>query len=539
MKNFLLSLSSKIFFLLILLTQFTPSQQNYTILFVSEAILLTVSFRFLFPPILRWTLGTFLLIGHIIQVVNFYETGRLIEVLTILNLPAANTSIALEVLIKLMAIGIGYFLLWIPDLLNKTQIEYRSKFYLIIPIGVVLYCDYFFTLPAYSSFKTLKTAYRNMNYVPIRNDGVDFYRENIVINHNSNFRRHTFSTNNPNIILIFAEGTSELVLSKKLTPNTIHFLNSSIRFSNYFNHTAATFRGIRGQMISGYQYLGGYYPNKVGVGQMSQSEIKSKFSGYVESLPSILAQHGYRTVFCSPHSRKEQLAEMLKATGFEETYGFEDFRTSKQDLSDREQYERTFQILQEHVKSDRPIFLSIYLVGTHHGMDSPDIKYGNGANSYLNKFHNQDIWFGQFMNKLSTSGLLKDTIVVWTTDHATYPTSDFNSTFQVSRNYFIDKIPLGIYYQGVEPVVINAKNRNSLSLAPTLLDILGIHRQSNHFLGRSLFSDEESPFNRISNIGNKFYLLDDGVVVEKTRKEMPRDIVRLVNRYYGFSSSSY
>lgn len=535
MRNFLFFLFSKIIFLLVLLP---PPQQNYTVLFVSEIILLAGSFRF-FPRLLRWTLGTFLLIGHIFQVVNFYETGRLIEVLTILNLPAANTSIAPEVLMKLMAVGIVYFLLWIPDLANKKQIVYRSKFFLITLVGAVLYSDYFFTLPTYSSFKTLKSAYRNMNYTPIQNDGVDFLRQTVVTTHNSDFFHHTFSAKNPNVILIFAEGTSELVLSKELTPNTIRFLNSSIRFSNYFNHTAATFRGIRGQMISGYQYLGGYYPNKVGVGQMSRSEIQSKFSGYVESLPSILAQHGYRTVFCSPHSRKEQLAEMLQATGFEETFGFEDFKTSKQDLTDREQYEQIFQILQEHDKHDRPIFLSAYLVGTHHGMDSTDIKYRSGANSYLNKFHNQDIWFGQFMNKMSASGLLRETIVVWTTDHATYPTSDFNSTFQVSKNYFIDKIPLGIYYPGVEPVVIDAQNRNSLSLAPTLLDILGIHQQSNHFLGRSLFSDEESAFNRISNIGNKFYLLDNGVVVEKGKKEMPRNIIRLVNRYYGFSSSSY
>ena len=135
--------------------------------------------------------------------------------------------------------------------------------------------------------------------------------------------------------------------------------------------------------------------------------------------------------------------------------------------------------------------------------------------------------------------MLDDTVVIWTTDHATYPTPEFNSTFQVSKKYFVDRIPLGIYYQNMTPAVIDAKNRNSLSLAPTILDIVGIRHHRNHFLGRSLFSDEESPFIRISNIGSDFYLLENGVVTEKPQKEMPSDIIRSVNRYNGFSSSLF
>lgn len=541
MKNFFFSLCSKIVFLLILLEQSeSVLQRNYQVLFLGEAVLLTISF-FLFPRLLRWTLGTVLLVAHVLQFVNLFETGRLVEVLTILNLPAATISIAPTVLAKLSAVGITYSLLWIPDLMNETKIEFRSKVGLITLIGAILYSNYLLTLPTYSFFKVVKAAYRNMSHIPQWNDGTEFLRQNVVTTHNDYIHHYTFLVKKPNVVLLFAEGTSEVVLNEKLTPNTVRFLNKSIRFSNYFNHTAATFRGIRGQMISGYQYLGGYYKNQVGVGQMSQSEINSHFRDRVESLPSILEEHGYRTVFCSPHSRNEQLAVMLKATGFKETYGFEEFGLSKRELNDREQYEHILQVLQEHDKrkDDRPIFLSAYIVGTHHGMDSNEVKYGTGENSYLNKFHNQDVWFGRFMNELSTSGLLKETIVVWTTDHATYPTSKFNSTFHVSKNYFVDKIPLGIYYPGVKPVVIDAKNRNSLSLTPTLLDILGIRKQQNHFLGRSLFSDEESPFNRISNIGNNFYSLENGVITEKSEREMPRDLIRSVNRYYGFSSSAF
>lgn len=505
---------------------------------IGEAVFLSVLFFFL-PRMLRWIIGTPLLIAHVLQVVNVFETGRFVEALTLLNLPAAENVIAPAALAKLTAVGVAYLALWAPDFLSKPKIELRSKVGLVALVGVLLYGDYIFTFPAYSFFKTAKGAYRNMNYVPEANDGTEFLREDVVTTHNDDIHRYTFAVKKPNVVLLFAEGTSELVLSEELTPNTLRFLNRSIRFKNYFNHTAATFRGIRGQMISGYQFIGGYYRNRTGVGQMTQSELESHFRNRVESLPTILAEHGYETAFCSPHSRNEHLAEMLKATGFEKTYGSEEFGVKDRSLSDKEQYARILQVLSEHDKADRPLFLSAYILGTHHGMDSIDAKFGDGKNTYLNKFHNQDVWFGRFMEEMATRSLLKDTVVVWTTDHATYPTPEFNSTFRVSKNYFVDRIPLGIYYDGVEPAVIDAKSRNSLSLAPTLLDMLGIRHQRNHFLGRSLFSDEESPFNRISNIGNNFYLLENGVVTEKTAGETAHDIVRLVNRYNGFSSSGY
>ena len=537
MKKLLILLFVKIAFLLATLSlKEVPLPQQALLL--SEAAFLAISFCF-FPRMLRWTLGTVLVVFHVLQFVNIFETGTLIHELTILNLPAAENDIAPSVLAKLAAAGIIYLMLWLPDLFAETRIQIKKKTALIAVVAASLYGNYLFSLPAYSFFKTLKSAYRNITFIPERNDGTDFLREDIVTSHNDDYRRFTFAVEKPNVVLLFAEGTSELVLSEKLTPNTMRFLNQSIRFTNYFNHTAATFRGIRGQMISGYQFVGGYYQNRTGVGQMTQAEIEQAFRDRVESLPMILAEHGYETIFCSPHSHKEHLAEMLKSTGFEKAYGSEEFGVTDRALSDKEQYERILQVFSQHRSDDRPLFLSAYIYGTHHGMDSEDIKYCDGSNSYLNKFHNQDVWFGRFLTELEKRGMLDDTVVIWTTDHATYPTPEFNSTFQVSKKYFVDRIPLGIYYQNMTPAVIDAKNRNSLSLAPTILDIVGIRHHRNHFLGRSLFSDEESPFIRISNIGSDFYLLENGVVTEKPQKEMPSDIIRSVNRYNGFSSSLF
>ena len=71
-----------------------------------------------------------------------------------------------------------------------------------------------------------------------------------------------YSEKFPNIILIFMEGTSSRLLENynpktSYTPNILDFANNSLTVDNYFNHTAATFRGIHGQLASCYPSMGG------------------------------------------------------------------------------------------------------------------------------------------------------------------------------------------------------------------------------------------------------------------------------------------
>ena len=69
----------------------------------------------------------------------------------------------------------------------------------------------------------------------------------------------------PNIIIIFTEGfsarTSSIYNEKfdKLTPNLEDFSKnkSSMLIDNYYSHTAATYRGLHGQLCSIYPTYGG------------------------------------------------------------------------------------------------------------------------------------------------------------------------------------------------------------------------------------------------------------------------------------------
>ena len=95
------------------------------------------------------------------------------------------------------------------------------------------------------------------------------------------------------------------------------------------------------------------------------------------------------------------------------------------------------------------------------------------------------------MKKFEKSELAEDTIIIFTTDHATYQDDSFVKAFpDWFRAYtFCDEIPLWIYYKGITTEIIDVKGRNTLGLAPTILDYLDISAP-NYFLGRSLFVPE-------------------------------------------------
>ena len=85
---------------------------------------------------------------------------------------------------------------------------------------------------------------------------------------------------NPNVILIMTEGLSQEIIDddRDICPNISWLEDNSIYFSNYFNHTFATYRGIIGQLYSGYQ-------------------LKNYDTNNLVSIQSILADQGYNTTF--------------------------------------------------------------------------------------------------------------------------------------------------------------------------------------------------------------------------------------------------
>ncbi|MDY3115502.1 MAG: sulfatase-like hydrolase/transferase [Sutterella sp.] len=445
---------------------------------------------------------------HTLQLTNLLMTGNFVVATTLENLSTAP--VVGNTVYYAFGVGFGYLLLWIPTLFLPSC----SK--KVLPISLILLCCLLLikSLPTHRLAMTAKEAWDTIMFVANHKKEI-----------NEKFLRKDFqaSTRNPydlyckdcNVIIIFAEGTSKRVISEELTPNTLRFASESIQFANYFNHQAATFRGIRGSLCSSFSLKGGFYQTNDGLGQMEEKDIYKQYKGLLESLPSILNEHGYHTHFLSPHDRNDRLAALMSTIGFQTTSiaQVSPFET------DRETYERLFNQAVDLRKKNKPFLLTTYIVGTHHGLDSPDIKFGDGSNPYLNKFHNQDFWFGKFLEKFNSSDLAKNTLLIFTTDHATYPTPEYQKVFHTSCSVFHDQIPLYFYKKGIEPDTVDAHFRTSLALTPTVLDLLRITEVKNHFLANSLFS-EPTQWERYAAQGMPtFHVDDDGVVRENHSPE--------------------
>ena len=351
---------------------------SFAFLFTFEAFFLLLLNGRLKNEWFRFLLLYPLIFVQAAQLCSVFVTGRYIEPLTLWNLSSAS-SVGVETQVKLTFVAVLFLAVSLPP--HRFRIQKVRTFAWIMAIwGAGELC--FDNFPLRAAAATVGQVYNQLAYNPAYDDGSRFYRKNVVEEGKSLWQNEM--TKNKNVILIFAEGMSSEVISEKLTPHTFELRDRSVSFENYYNHTAATFRGIRGQLISGFQLLGGSYGGQ-GIAEINKKAVDEHFKGRTESLPLILRKNGYQTVFLSPHPESDNFQTFVKGIGFDEVIGSK----TAQNWSDRRLYENLFAEAQRLAERKRPFFLATYVLGTHVGLDSPDVKYDDGKNSFLNKFYNQ------------------------------------------------------------------------------------------------------------------------------------------------------
>lgn len=295
----------------------------------------------------------------------------------------------------------------------------------------------------------------------------------------------------PNIVVIWAEGMSQETIDgniSDLMPNVKAFQEESLSFTNYYNHTAATVRGLRGQMTSGYQY--------------SDHDVSPEavLNSPLISIQGILGQHDYSTTFINPEPTNMYFTSFLESLGYDQLLAK---KLKNRDATDEEMFELMLKTVD---KKQDPFFIGMYTFGTHHGHDSDEIKYGDGSDEVLNRWANFDYAFGEFYEQFKESDAFDDTILILTTDHASYPSPEYQTALKSSQQTFISEIPLIISYNGVPQEQIDANGRNSLTLTPTILDLIDMEDEKNYFLGTSLFNEHSiTPYEHLSVMGEAYY----------------------------------
>lgn len=284
-------------------------------------------------------------------------------------------------------------------------------------------------------------------------------------------------------------------------------MEKSLRFENYYNHTAPTYRGLIGQLYSGYQ-------------------LENNDTNKLVSLQSVLKNTGYSTYFVNVETENEEFTTYLNSMGFDEVLSF----LVGQENSGKE-FEYLYDKAIELNQTNKPFLLSIYNVETHIGWDNSEHCYKNCKNSLYNKFYNFDYYYGEFMKKFEESEFFDNTIVIFTTDHATYDDKDFYAAYPNYSRYFsfLDEVPFFIYHKGVKKRVIDANGRNSLDLVPTILDYIDVS-DINCFLGDSLFSSEnKSKYNYYYFAPGCYYTSVNATVSDmdtKKKEEFEEDLIK-------------
>lgn len=323
----------------------------------------------------------------------------------------------------------------------------------------------------HTEYKNYQDMIREVNSMP--SNAEEFYKSQI----DNYIRKPETLAQKPNIVVIFIEGLSENIVTdeRNIMPNLRSFKEEALHFDNYYNHTFATLRGLIGQLYSGYQ--------------LNNFDTNSLFS-----MQYLLKMQGYQTTFINTEPENTEFINYLESLGFDEvTTDMNLIDTETSYIQDKEAYQLLTDTIESQYSTKIPFFTVIYTFGTHMTFDSPDEQFGNGNNILLNRFYNQDFQFSLFLERFKESELFHDTILIVTTDHATYTDDDFLSAFP---NYNrespeLDKIPFYIYHAGIELEAIDVEGRNSLDFAPTVLDYLDISAP-NYFLGNSLFAPKNA-----------------------------------------------
>ena len=303
-----------------------------------------------------------------------------------------------------------------------------------------------------------------------------------------------------NIIIFFAEGISARLvqpysyLFPGLTPNIEKFARSTIKVNNYFSHTYATYRGLGGQLCS-------IYP----VGRL-YAEVNYYCLGHA------LKEQGYATRFMvSQRLDKTDLDQVADKSGIQEVDGVRNLLKLSTDsqnyqnaniVPDRVLIDGLIKRLEGRKNDGQPFMIGLYNFETHTGvklLEEPESYYGSleepiQPNYVLDTFHNFDREFGRFWSYFKGSQWFENTIVILTTDHATFPSKDFIELMQNAgaKGYapiFVDRIPFLIYHPDIkEQIELDAATATSLNFAPSVLNLLEIKSVKAPFLGESIFS---------------------------------------------------
>lgn len=305
-----------------------------------------------------------------------------------------------------------------------------------------------------------------------------------------------------NIIVIQVEALQQFVINKsvngqEITPNLNKLISKSIYFDNYYYQTAGG-----GTSDAEFTSNVSMYPMKEG------SAYIRKAGNCYYSLPQKLKDCGYGTV--AMHAYKPGFwnrSVMYKSLGFDEFVSKPDFEEDEilgMGLSDKSFFTQAYDRLSKY---NQPYFAFLITLSSHFpygndksyysSFDAGEYK-GTLLGDYIETIHYTDEALGMFIEKLQSSGELKNTVLAIYGDHQAIPRdsigelADFMGKKELNELEWqqLQKVPLIIHLPGSEESQVVSTAGGEVDFMPTLLNIAGVDTSDTVNMGQDLLSSE-------------------------------------------------
>jgi arylsulfatase A-like enzyme len=309
--------------------------------------------------------------------------------------------------------------------------------------------------------------------------------------------RIEFPARRPNVLLILLEGISGAhidaiadasgITADPALPRLDRLARNQIAYTNFIAQQRQTNRGE-------YALLCGDWP-KLDSSVPRMSEYVAR--GGVLCLPAALRDLGYQTVYLQSAPIGFMLKDQfMTRIGFESVLGNAWFAEARSrtnwGVDDPTLFEGALSQIEQLSREDRPWFLTLLTVGTHHPYNVPSEFVSPGSSGFARAALQADAALGDFVEALAQRGVLRDTLVLITSDESTgLPEAAAVDplTLLLSRNWGF----LIVMAPGAAPAVIDEAFTQS-DLALSILDAVGAGADvTGEFGGRSAFRRYEIP----------------------------------------------
>ena len=326
----------------------------------------------------------------------------------------------------------------------------------------------------------------------------------------------------PNVLVVVLEGIPGGYLRQSLDfvnqsgdhtmPKLSRWASKGFLVPNFLTHRNQTINGL-------YSLLCADYP-RLFDGTLIVQELLAESSVRQDYMPRILARNGYATAYLqAAELRFMDKDRFMRLLGFEEVLGEEWFKKksktffSRWGINDHDFFVQSLNKIQELSSKEKPWFLTLLTVGTHHPYTLPD-TYTKEADlsPKLRSVSFLDDALDNFLSRLEKKGILKDTLVIVTSDES----HGMDADILLAGNW---GLCLALVPQRIKAPMLNPGLFGLVDLPLSILDYTGLSTSASadSVAGRSIFRDYGASEKRtlLGSWGSRLFVVSGDAVLMK------------------------